>query len=96
MDISSVGSIQRIAPITIDPVRPSGSTENMRTVVAAVQALNKTEMLGTDRELQFARDEVTKRPVIRILSRSTGEVIDQIPSEQVLRMLADIGNQGKE
>jgi uncharacterized FlaG/YvyC family protein len=53
-------------------------------------------MMGSDRELQFTRDAVTKRPVIRILRRGTGEVLDQIPPEQVLEILTNLTSQGKE
>lgn len=88
MDISATSRISAYMPI--EPVKPSGPVETMRAAVAAVQALNKSEMMGTNRELQFTRDEVTKRPVVRILNRGTGEVVDQIPPEAVLRMLADL------
>lgn len=93
MDISAVPRIAAYTPV--DAAKPSGPVETMRAAVAAVQALNKSEMMGTDRELQFTRDEVTKRPVIRILRRGTGEVLDQIPPEQVLEILTNLTNQGK-
>ena len=94
MDISTVPRVAAYTPV--DPAKPSGSVETMRATVAAVRALNKTEMMGSDRELQFTRDPVTKRPVIRILRRGTGEVLDQMPPEQVLEILTNLTSQGKE
>jgi uncharacterized FlaG/YvyC family protein len=42
--------------------------------------------MGQGRQLSFSRDPETRRPVIQIIDQSTGEVIDQIPSETVLQL----------
>ena len=74
----------------IDPAPKREDTDAMQAVVVAVRALNKSEMLGSDRQLQFARDSQTQKMVIRIMDRKTGEVLDQIPPEEVLRILANL------
>jgi flagellar protein FlaG len=77
------------------PVDPASklreNTEAQQAVVAAVRALNKSELLGSDRELQFARDSHTQKMVVRIVDSRSGDVLDQIPSEEVLRILANLG-----
>ena len=58
----------------------------IRQMVSAVNEVNKSELMGEGRQLSFTRDPQTRRPVIQIIDQSTGEVIDQIPSETVLEL----------
>jgi uncharacterized FlaG/YvyC family protein len=53
-------------------------------MVAAVREINKAELMGQNRELNFTRDPQTRQPVIQILDQSTGDVIDQLPPESLL------------
>lgn len=69
---------------------PSDDFTRMREIVTAVKGLNRSEFLGQDRELVFGRDPDSQRPVIRIVERETGVVIDQIPPEVVLRLAAEL------
>jgi len=48
--------------------------------------VNKAELLGQGRELSFRRNPETRQPVIAILDKDTGDVIDQIPAESVLQL----------
>jgi flagellar protein FlaG len=57
-----------------------------REVIQAVRAVNASGKLGTKNVLTFSLDKRTRRPVITIVNRDTNEVVDQIPSEQVLRL----------
>ncbi len=59
-----------------------------RSLIQAVRAVNTAQALGSDRELTFAIDRQTRRVVVRIVNSSTGEVLDQIPNEQV-RQIAE-------
>lgn len=61
-----------------------------REIIQAVRAVNRSEMLGNDNELKFVLDPDTRRPVVRIVNRETGEVLNQIPPERVLRMAQDL------
>jgi uncharacterized FlaG/YvyC family protein len=54
----------------------------------AVRAINQSELFGHDRQLVLARDPKTKQDIIKIVSRSDGQTIGQIPSEVVLQMAA--------
>src|SRR5581483_4026736 len=84
MQIGSVNSLMPAPPV--DPT-PANNQEPMlaKQVATAVRALNQSGMYGQDRELQFARDPGTKTMVIKVVQQQTGEVIEQIPPEEVLR-----------
>jgi uncharacterized FlaG/YvyC family protein len=89
MDISGINNaINRVAqalPSTANTIAPDKSVQN-REVVQAVKALNQTEMFGEENELQFQRDQDSKRLVLRIVNRKTQEVIAQVPPEYVLAL----------
>ena len=90
MEINSLYGVSQTTPI--DPA--SRSRENadvQQAVVAAVRALNRSELLGSDRQLQFTRDSQTQKMVIQIVDSQSGDVLDQIPPEQVLRIMANFG-----
>ena len=95
MEIDALRRATLSTPVNFEPVFRN---EEERQIVTAVRALNKMEFLGSDRELMFARDTVTQRPVIRILDRQTGERLEQIPSEQLLHIMdsLDIKSKGEE
>ncbi len=61
-----------------------------RQVVAAVQALNQSAALGQERELVYRRDPKTGSATIQILNRGTGDIVDQIPAEALLRLRAEL------
>jgi uncharacterized FlaG/YvyC family protein len=91
MEIQSVYGVNQSTPS--DPASESREyADAQQAVVAAVRALNKSELLGNGRELQFTRDSQTQKMVIQIVDSTSGDVVDQIPSEQVLRIMANFGN----
>lgn len=47
-------------------------------------------LANSSRQLQFQVDETTGRTIIRVTNPETGEVIRQIPSEEVLRISASL------
>lgn len=61
-----------------------------REIVQAVQALNKAEAFGQDQELTFTFDRDSRRTVLKIVNRTTGEVVNQIPAEHVLRLARSV------
>jgi uncharacterized FlaG/YvyC family protein len=88
VEINPLSAISLAAPV--DPTPKSQQDAATRQIVTAVQALNKSELFGENRQLQFARDSATHHVIIRIVNPKTREIIDQIPAENVLRMLADL------
>jgi uncharacterized FlaG/YvyC family protein len=90
MEIHALYGVSNTLPI--DPVsRSREEVDAQKAVVAAIRALNKSEMLGSDRELQFARDSQTQKMVIRIVDSRSGDVLSQLPPEEVLRIMATLG-----
>ena len=61
---------------------PAKAKQNL---AAAVNLLNE-QMVSTKRGLGFSFDEATNGPVIKVSNTNTGEVIRQIPTEDVLHM----------
>ncbi len=93
----AMDAINRLIPIMqVDPPRVWREQQEQRTaVVTAIRALNKSELFGSNRELKFARDSSTDKLVIQIVDRNTGEMVQQIPAQDVLRMMANITQPGK-
>jgi len=61
-----------------------------RQVVSAVQQLNQSSALGENRKLTYRRDVHTGQFVIQIVNRTSGDVVDQIPMEALLRLQAEV------
>ena len=89
MDITSINRLNLAAPVSPGTTSQDWTPDD-RQLIAAVQRLNETEWLGQGRELTYRRDQHTGRLVIQIRERQTGEVVDQIPPESVLKLLMEL------
>lgn len=89
MDIAAIhANVQQgLSPVQSPPAE---QVQDRRDLIQAVRAVNASEMFGQDNELTFVLDRETKRTVVRIVSRKTGEVVQQIPPEYVLRIAEQI------
>jgi uncharacterized FlaG/YvyC family protein len=88
MDVSTIqGLTTGIAQV---PSAPTSEVEHRRAMIQAVRAVNAAELFGQENELSFAFDRGTQRAVVRIVDKKTREVVQQIPTEQVLRMAEEI------
>lgn len=74
-----------LAASAASPAKSEISSQD-RDVIQAVRAVNKAEIFGQNRELTFVLDRETKRPILKIVDRNTGETISQLPPEHVLRL----------
>ena len=84
MDIPRVDSVGASTAVSA-PTTPSNEKDvPVREIVTAVHEVNRSELMGEGRQLTFSRDPQTRRPVIQIIDQSTGEVLDQIPSQTIL------------
>jgi uncharacterized FlaG/YvyC family protein len=86
MDISSIPHLSAPASAPAEAFTPRPPNPDQRALVQAVKAVNAIEMFGQDNELTFFLDRNTHRAVVRIVNRNTHEVVQQIPSEYVLRL----------
>ena len=65
-----------------------------RQLLQAAQSVNESGVLGQN-QLVFLLDRQTHRAVIRVVDRTTHQVISQIPPEYVLRLAQDLGSSAK-
>jgi uncharacterized FlaG/YvyC family protein len=89
MDVNALSRVTQGVPASAIPVAVDSAAQN-RQVVQAVKALNKSEMFGSDNGLEFQRDPDSKRWVVKVVNRTTGDVVSQIPPEYVLRLAEDL------
>ena len=89
MDVNALSRITQAMPAVATAIAPDKASEN-REVVQAVKALNQTQMFGEDNDLVFQKDPQTKRMVVKIVNRTTKDVISQIPPEYVLRLAENL------
>ena len=61
----------------------------IEAVKAAVETLN-ARMKDSKWSLEFSMDDVAKRSVIRVIDKSSGDLIRQLPNEEVLRAVRNI------
>jgi flagellar protein FlaG len=66
------------------------SAEEMRkNIQEAIDRLNQ-QLKANGRDLSFQMDEDINRPIITVRNIETGEVVRQIPSEEIIRMAHSI------
>lgn len=72
-------------------VRPSAPHEPSAEEVRHAARQLETFMRGLNRYLEFRVDEDSGRTVVTVKDSSTGEIIRQIPSEEVMRLARNLG-----
>lgn len=65
-----------------------------RQLLQAAQSVNESGVLGQN-QLVFLLDRQTHHAVIRVVDRTTQQVVSQIPPEYVLRLAQDLGSSAK-
>lgn len=85
-DSSPVRNTAKVDAPKIDKVDPAKVVEDLGK---AVDILN--EALAKDPiSLRFSIDDTLKRPVVTVISEQTGEIVRQLPQEEVLRAVKNI------
>jgi len=72
---------------------PAEIAERQR-VVQAIRLVDRAQIFGANRELTFALDRNTHRPVIRVIDRDTREVVTQLPPEYIMRLSGSLKQNG--
>ena len=62
-----------------------------RQLLQAAQSVNQSGVLGQN-QLVFLLDRQTHQAVIRVVDRTTQQVVSQIPPEYVLRLAQNLGS----
>ncbi len=101
MEVRSANQIP--PPAAADSLSPRNAPKldpvDRRELVKAVRQLERANQddtsspFGARNEMRFQVDRDTRRTVIKIVSRQTGEVVQQFPAEEVLRMAARLAKQ---
>ena len=89
----NIANTANTAPVTAPSdlysgLSPTEVTERQR-VVTAMRALSQDNMFGANRELTFSIDRTTRRMIIHVIDRETGEKVMQLPPEYILRLSAN-------
>jgi uncharacterized FlaG/YvyC family protein len=92
MDVTPVRDPGQALPTVPDTANPKWLVEN-RELIRSIKAIDATELFGEQSELTFAVDRDTKRPVVRVVNRQTGEVLWQTPPEYMLKLAQILGAQ---
>lgn len=94
MNISSISiASQTSATAPSAQSQPKQSPQDQRALIQAVRAVNAAEMFGQENEVTFKIDRAAGIAVVRVVNKKTGALVQQIPSEQILKM-AEESNRG--
>jgi flagellar protein FlaG len=79
-----------VAPVQLVPESLSAQDRaEQNQLVHAVRSLNRAEFFGQKNELTFTIEPKTRRTIMKVVDKETGEVIRQLPPEYVLRLAED-------
>jgi uncharacterized FlaG/YvyC family protein len=88
MNISSSNPSAPLIVHSVTIVPPEVATER-RQLVQAAKSVNASGTLG-ENQLVFAVDPTTHHIIMRVENRDTGEVVLQVPPENVMQMAEDL------
>ncbi|MDR3412056.1 MAG: flagellar protein FlaG [Formivibrio sp.] len=71
----------------------SGKDADAEKLKAAVQEIEKY-VQSIKRNLEFSIDETSGRVVVKVIATATGEVVRQIPTEEVLKLADNLSTAG--
>ena len=91
MEVTPLNSIDAASSRTSH--QPDAS-ETLRNAFATVRNLNAQNI--SDRKFAIVRDPQSHKFVIRVIDRSTGDVVDQFPPEDILKLLSQFGGSATE
>ena len=75
----------RPQPQPVAAAAPSPAAESTSTVREAVAAINRAAK-SLNNSIQLSLDDRSERPVVRVVDSETGQLIRQIPTEEVLEL----------
>ena len=81
--------VAQIASTVIKPSNVDVTSQPTREVVAKAAADIQQFVQSMGRNLSFSVDEVSGYHVVRVVNPSTGELVRQLPSEELLKIARD-------
>jgi uncharacterized FlaG/YvyC family protein len=82
---------QQVEPVDAGPVRRVSAPAAQKTTAPRPQLVQRLGVASNHFDVQA--DPLTKEIVIRVVDANTGQVVRQIPSEEMLRMAQAIAQQ---
>lgn len=76
----------KLQAIAAQPARPPAQTD----VQDAIQAIRKRIEVASPGSLEFSIDEDARMTVVRITDRNTGDLIRQIPAQELVELAKDL------
>ena len=88
MDVASIQGVSDRTYVTAQAQQAPTPNEaaQRREIVKAVNTVNQAQLFGSNNQVTFAIDRDSHRLVTRVVDKNTGELIDQIPAEYLLRL----------
>lgn len=62
-------------------------------LVSAIAKLNRLEFRGRGQELRPRRANKARQHLVDLIDLETGEILDELPSEKVMRMIAELAQE---
>ena len=90
MDFSSISNLAAHIGAPVEPASPRPAGEDQRALIRAVSAVNAAGLFGQDNELTLGLAPKTRQAVVRIINRATHDLVEQIPSDHVLRLAEEL------
>lgn len=81
--------VSQVASTVIKPSNIDSTSQPTREVVAKAAADIQQFVQSMGRNLSFSVDEATGYHVVRVVNPSTGELVRQLPSEELLKISRD-------
>lgn len=81
--------VSQVASTVIKPSNVDATSQPTREVVAKAAADLQQFVQSMGRNLSFSVDETTGYHVVRVVNPNTGELVRQLPSEELLKISRD-------
>jgi len=91
MNITSLQPAASSLPASASPQVSVQEAAQRRQLLQAAKSVNESGVLGQN-QIEFRLDRQTHRAIIRVVDRTTQQVVSQIPPEYVLRLAQDLGS----
>jgi flagellar protein FlaG len=81
---------------SVAEAKPSSAPQPEPTIAEVKQAARQLEtfMQSMNRYLEFRIDQDSGRTIVTVKDKTTGDVVRQIPAEEVLRLAHNLGGKG--
>jgi uncharacterized FlaG/YvyC family protein len=86
MSISSIGGSAFHLNVGAQPAESRQPTQDQKALIQAVKTVNAAELFGQENETTYVIDRAARIAVVRVVNKKTGEVVQQIPTQQLLKM----------